>query len=212
MRVCRVFLWEGYIHLRMQSLKLIHVALALIPLTAPVARAQFPRSVTDPSAVEAGGKIYAAKCAQCHGEDTRGTTKGPDMIRSVMVLHDRREALQGAELGPYLKSSPQHSFSFSEKEISEISQFLSGSVNKILRSGYDSKPTDLLSGDEKAGEAYFQRGGRLRQMPFRYGRSCRYRESLQHGYAPAEVPVPERRASSQAKDAGNGDAGGRQEL
>ena len=143
----------------MLRLKLLYVVLALMPLSSAAGWAQFPRSVNDATAVEAGGKIYAAKCASCHGDDTRGTEKGPDMLRSVMVLHDRREVLRGAELGPYLKSSPPHAFSFSEKELMDLSEFLSQSVNKILRSGYDSRPTDLLSGDEKAGEAYFNGAG-----------------------------------------------------
>ena len=143
----------------MQRLKSVEVLLALVPLVCSAAWAQFPRSVNDPTAVESGAKIYANKCASCHGDDTRGTAKGPDMLRSVMVLHDRREMLRGAELGPYLKSSPPHAFSFSEKETMDLSEFLSQSVNKILRSGYDSRPSDLLSGDAAAGEAYFNGAG-----------------------------------------------------
>ena len=52
-----------------------------------------------------------------------------------------------------------HGFKFSEKELADLSQFLTASVNGILRSGYNSQPTNLLSGDAKAGEAYFNGTG-----------------------------------------------------
>jgi mono/diheme cytochrome c family protein len=33
--------------------------------------------------VEAGGELYAANCAQCHGEDLRGTEQGPSHLSQV---------------------------------------------------------------------------------------------------------------------------------
>ena len=123
------------------------------------ARAQFPRSVTEPAAVANGAAIYAKDCAKCHGDDARGTAGAPDLIRSTVVLHDRRENLRGKELAPYLQTMGPHQFSYTEKEANELSQFLSAQVNMILRSGYDDRPKDLLSGDAKAGEAYFNGQG-----------------------------------------------------
>src|SRR5262245_40947865 len=51
----------------------------------------------DPVASERGQKIYAASCAFCHGAKARGA-EGPNLIRSVMVLHDER----GELIGPFL--------------------------------------------------------------------------------------------------------------
>lgn len=121
--------------------------------------AQFPRSPVKPEAAEAGAKIYASNCARCHGEDTRGTASAPDLLRSLPVLHDRREMLYGKELGPILAKGPIHNFNFDEKQLSDLSQFLTKSINSILRSGYNAQPTNLLSGDAKAGEAYFNDAG-----------------------------------------------------
>ncbi|SEC08914.1 c-type cytochrome [Terriglobus roseus] len=130
--------------------------MAAVGAIAPALFGQFPKSVTEPAAVERGAKTYASNCARCHGSDTRGITDGaPDLLRSTVVLHDRRQALHGKELAPYLKSTPPHKFDFNEKQADDLSQFLSASVNKILRSGYDDHPTHLTEGDAKAGEAYF---------------------------------------------------------
>lgn len=140
--------------------RIVRYALASLPLAGLLsASAQFPRSVTEPAAVERGAKIWAKDCAKCHGADARGAEGGPDMIRSTMVLHDRREHLLGKELAPYLKNSAPHHFSYDEKQAADLSQYLSSRVNGILRSGYDDKPKGLTTGDAEAGKAYFNGAG-----------------------------------------------------
>lgn len=37
----------------------------------------------DPELVEAGATLYAANCAECHGEDLRGTAKGPSHLSEI---------------------------------------------------------------------------------------------------------------------------------
>jgi cytochrome c oxidase cbb3-type subunit III len=140
-------------------LKFAHVAVLLYLGAASSLQAQFPRSVVDSSSSESGAKIYANNCTRCHGDDARGTATAPDLLRSLAVLHDRREMLHGRELGPLLTTSPNHNYKFSEKQLADLSQFLTASVNSILRSGYNAQPTNLLSGDAKAGEAYFNGAG-----------------------------------------------------
>lgn len=67
--------------------------------------------------------------------------------------------LYGKELGPLLTTLPDHSFKFNDKQLADLSQFLTASINGILRSGYNAQPTNLLNGDAKAGEAYFNGAG-----------------------------------------------------
>jgi mono/diheme cytochrome c family protein len=141
------------------SLKFTQAALLLFGLWVAPLHAQFPHSAVDPASAERGSTIYQSNCARCHGDDARGTAAAPDLLRSLPVLHDRREMLYGKELAPMLAGGRNHAFKFSEKELADLSQFLTASINGILRSGYNSQPTHLLSGDAKAGEAYFNGAG-----------------------------------------------------
>jgi mono/diheme cytochrome c family protein len=133
---------------------MLTMLLCMAPLPA-----QFPKAIVAPEAAERGAKIYAADCSRCHGEDARGSDMGADLLRSAAVLHDRREMLHGSELAPYLKSSPPHTFSYNSKQADDLSAFLITKVNSILRSGYSDTPTQMLNGDAKAGEAYFNGPG-----------------------------------------------------
>jgi len=144
--------------LKKRFLKSVQTASLLI-LGATGLHAQFPHSAVDPVRKDKGAAIYTGSCARCHGDDVRGTDKGPDLLRSLPVLHDRREMLYGKELGPLLTTLPNHSYKFNETQLGDLSQFLTSAINGILRSGYNSTPANLLSGDAKAGEAYFNGAG-----------------------------------------------------
>src|SRR5215204_4072504 len=80
------------------------------PPTPPTGRAQAPsgprpnvgaadRHRVDPAGADRGRKIYAAECVTCHGPSARGTERGPNLIRSPIVLRDR----YGNSIGPILK-------------------------------------------------------------------------------------------------------------
>ena len=57
------------------------------------------RPAVDAPAAAKGKVTWTASCASCHGADARGTEKGKNLIRSLMVLHKRN----GSEIGPFLK-------------------------------------------------------------------------------------------------------------
>src|SRR5438105_2245968 len=59
----------------------------------------YDKQVVDPAAAARGQAVYAVECVDCHGPTARGTTAGPNLIRSVVVLHDKI----GSDLGPFLK-------------------------------------------------------------------------------------------------------------
>ncbi len=141
----------------MKSFIALILCLLGIPLSVP---AQIQPPPVDEAAAARGQQFFTASCAQCHGADARGTTKGPDLIRSLAVLHDRAQQLHGRELAPLLQKQPDHAFNLTQDQVSDLSQFLTRAVNRILRSGgYYNQPSDLLSGDPKAGEAYFNGAG-----------------------------------------------------
>ncbi|MGI4853261.1 MAG: c-type cytochrome [Janthinobacterium lividum] len=144
-------------------LMVLGAAAMLASCTPRAAFAQFPQAEVDAAAATRGAKLYSTNCARCHGDDARGTDTAPDMTRSEAVLHDRRENLHGKELGPLLQTLPGHNYKFNEAQLNDLSSFLSATIGKILRSGYNDQPTKLLSGDAKAGEAYFNGAGTCSQ-------------------------------------------------
>lgn len=118
------------------------------------------RLMIDTEAAERGGTLYKAECASCHGPAARGGSEGPDLVRSVTVLHDR----SGDDLGPLL--SAHHPVpdgrqlpTFSKEQLVDLSNFLHQQVANTLRSGPYTKVLNVLTGDPKAGAAYFNGAG-----------------------------------------------------
>ena len=119
------------------------------------------RHRVDPAAADRGRKIYAAECVTCHGPSARGTERGANLIRSQVVLRDR----YGNSIGPLLKkghpmqtSAP--SSSLTDAQITDLSHFIWQRINDTLRGSPAFEPGDVLVGDAKAGEAYFNGEGR----------------------------------------------------
>lgn len=113
----------------------------------------------DPVAAERGQKLYAASCAFCHGEKARGA-EGPNLIRSVMVLHDER----GELIGPFLlKGRPEKGMpaypQMTESQTYDIAQFLHLQVELAANRGIY-KRLNVVSGDAKKGEAWFNGEGK----------------------------------------------------
>lgn len=82
------------------------------------------KHVVDPDAAERGRKVYIAQCITCHGSTARGAQNGPDLVRSLTLLHDR----YGSVIGPYLKkghptqSTP--SADLTDAQVKDLSHFL----------------------------------------------------------------------------------------
>lgn len=145
---------------RNAAVRLCRIALLTAAVFLPtLLRAQIQAIPVNQESANRGAQFFAQSCAPCHGAEGRGTATGPDLIRSLVVLHDRAQQLHGAELGPLLKKQPTHNFDLTADQLADLSQFLTRTINGILRSGYSNTPTDMLSGDPKAGEAYFNGAG-----------------------------------------------------
>jgi cytochrome c oxidase cbb3-type subunit 3 len=119
------------------------------------------KHIVEPEGAERGKKLYAAQCITCHGPSARGNANGPDLVRSITVLHDR----YGSTLGPYLSKghptqSGMASASFTTAQVKDLSHFLHQQVNYTLRRDPASSPLNVLTGDPKAGAQYFKGAGR----------------------------------------------------
>jgi len=118
------------------------------------------KHVVDLAAADRGKTIYIAECVTCHGPKARGADRGADLVRSVTILHDR----YGDTLGPFLQKghpmqSGKSSASLSKAQVEDLSHFLHQRVYDTLRSGPYSKVLNVVTGDAKAGEAYFNGAG-----------------------------------------------------
>ncbi len=115
----------------------------------------FPeRPPADPSVVERGKSIYGVHCTFCHGADARGGSGGPNLIRASLVLNDRNGELIGPVIREGREGMPK--FDLSPSQISDIAAF----IHNFKVGGYDVSrmtPPTIVTGDAKAGEAYFRK-------------------------------------------------------
>jgi mono/diheme cytochrome c family protein len=135
------------------------IFLLLIGLFAAQQQALTPPS--DAAAVERGQQLMTSQCGFCHGSNARGGSSGPDLTRSEIVQIDEN----GKQLGEFLrvgrpdKGMPR--FDLPDAQMSDLAAFLHAAIylnsNRRLY-----KILDILVGDPKAGEAFFNGAGRCR--------------------------------------------------
>ncbi|MCO6502099.1 MAG: cytochrome c [Acidimicrobiales bacterium] len=63
----------------------------------------------DPGLVATGADLYAANCAECHGEDLRGTDKGPSHLS---ILYEPGHHADGAFLFAVTRGVQPHHWNF----------------------------------------------------------------------------------------------------
>jgi len=109
----------------------------------------------DRAAVERGQQLFVTSCGFCHGTNATGGNSGPDLVRSVLVLHDEGT---GSQIGPVIlngrpaKGMPK--FPMTDAQVKDIAAFLlSRSQSAANRMTY--KILNVVTGDPKAGEVYF---------------------------------------------------------
>ena len=117
------------------------------------------RDVPDPGAVERGKKNFVATCGFCHGSNANGGESGPDLIRSVLALDDEG----GDKIGPVIRSGRTDkgmpAFPMTDDQIKDIASFLrSRQQAAIDRGAYTIQ--NIVTGDAKKGQAYFNGVGR----------------------------------------------------
>ncbi len=119
------------------------------------------KQVVDEDAAARGKTVYIAQCITCHGTKARGGERGADLVRSLVVLHDR----YGSTIGPYLaKGHPEgKSLALTQDQIVDLSHFLHQQVGDTLRTGPFNSVLNVLVGDPKEGKAFFNGPGKCSQ-------------------------------------------------
>ncbi len=112
----------------------------------------------DPAAVERGAALFATHCAGCHGRTGRGNPGAPDLIRSIVVLTDEK----GILISPVLRNGrPDQGMpkpNLTEPQIADIVAWLHVQTYAAgHRMTYAFQ--NIVTGDAKAGEAYFNGAG-----------------------------------------------------
>jgi cytochrome c oxidase cbb3-type subunit 3 len=110
----------------------------------------------DPATVERGRAAFGEKCSACHRANARGGQgfAGPDLIRSVLVLQDAN----GQQIAAHLQAAHKPPIALSPSDTSDIRTFLHREVTYAAeRSNYQLQ--FVMSGNAKAGEAYFNGTG-----------------------------------------------------
>lgn len=113
--------------------------------------------IYSPEAVTRGLPAYNSTCGYCHGARGKGGQAGPDLIFSSVTLHDE----DGVELAKHVRG-PEHTkvakVEVVDTQMADIAAYLHSRV--IYASGRgDVRLAEVLVGDAKAGEQYFNGGG-----------------------------------------------------
>jgi cytochrome c oxidase cbb3-type subunit III len=108
-------------------------------------------------AIERGLSAYNSTCGYCHGPRGKSGKAGPDLIASLVTLHDE----DGVQIAKSVRS-PEHSkvvkLDAPDNQIADIAAYLHSRV--VYASGRGQVyVSQVLVGDAKAGEQYFNGAG-----------------------------------------------------
>lgn len=114
-------------------------------------RPKAPQDVLD-----RGKATYGVSCAFCHGSDAGGGELGPNLLRSSVVLADQSGELISPIVhgGRVEKGMPR--IDISDAQIIDVVSWLH-SLKVASRTDPNEHNIDIVRGDAKAGEIYFQK-------------------------------------------------------
>jgi cytochrome c oxidase cbb3-type subunit 3 len=106
-----------------------------------------------------GAKLFGSTCSFCHGENARGAS-GPDLLRSPVVLDDNQGELIGQTVheGRPAKGMPAFP-ALTGEQVRDLAEYLHLQVELAANRG-TYKALNVVTGNAKAGEAYFTGGGK----------------------------------------------------
>jgi len=113
----------------------------------------------DRASVDRGQDLFVAQCGFCHGSNARGGSSGPDLTRSVLVQNDEAGRQLAAFLPAGRPDAGMPPFQLTPEQVTDIATFLHAAIfQNANRRLY--QVLDVLTGDPKAGEAFFNGAGK----------------------------------------------------
>ena len=134
----------------------------LTSLSAPPAPAQtrppdYPERPPAPAEqVARGQQIFRSNCSFCHGSDARGGESGPNLVRDQVVLRDQTGELITPIVQNGIPAQGMPKFALSAADITDIAAWLH---SQPLSDRGAPSTLDILVGNAKEGEAYFNGAG-----------------------------------------------------
>lgn len=119
----------------------------------------FPRPPGDPAAIARGNQTFGINCAFCHGSSARGGEKGPNLLRSPIVLNDQHGELIAAIVSNGRPDKGMPKFNLGPETIADIAAYLH-SIDVEAAAAATFNPKSVLVGNAAAGKVYFYGKGR----------------------------------------------------
>jgi mono/diheme cytochrome c family protein len=113
----------------------------------------------DAATLERGKSAFVANCGFCHGANAKGGESGPDLVRSAVVIDDENGNLIAPVVHGGRQAQGMPKVDVTDKQLSDIVAFLHEGVRAAAERG-TYKVLNVVSGNAKAGEAYFNGAGR----------------------------------------------------
>jgi cytochrome c oxidase cbb3-type subunit III len=113
----------------------------------------------DAATLERGKTAFVSQCGFCHGSNAKGGESGPDLIRAVPVIDDENGNLIGPIVLGGRQAQGMPKFNMTQAQIADIAAFLHEGVRAAAERG-TYKILNIVTGNAKAGEAYFTGAGK----------------------------------------------------
>jgi cytochrome c oxidase cbb3-type subunit 3 len=118
----------------------------------------------DAQSVQRGKAVYVASCGSCHAANATGTAKGPNLIRSGVVRHDKDGSAIAALVRSGVPAKGMPPIEMSDTQIGDVVSFIRQAVQTYDNPSAGPLPADypaqdLLTGNAQAGKAFFDGAG-----------------------------------------------------
>jgi mono/diheme cytochrome c family protein len=113
-----------------------------------------------PKQVAHGQQLFKSNCSFCHGSDARGGETGPNLVRAQVVLADQHGELITPIVQNGIPARGMPKFTLSVSDIAAIAAWLH---SQPLSDRGAPSTLDILVGNGKEGEAYFNGAGHCTQ-------------------------------------------------
>src|SRR5438309_4388700 len=118
------------------------------------------RPPAPPEQVARGQQLFRSNCSFCHGSDARGGETGPNLVRDQVVLADQQGELVTPIVQNGIPARGMPKFALSAAEIADIAAWLH---SQPLSDRGAPTTLDILVGNARDGEAYFNGAGHCTQ-------------------------------------------------